>query len=413
MKKRGFLLVADNQHSMAEPKTQRIGISKNVYFLTIAVVAVVGFVAGTRGNELLGAVAPMLGFKVETGTLDLKSVQAAYQQLKLNYDGTLDTQKLIDGAARGMVAAAGDQYTVFMDAKEAAAFDDDLSGQIGGGIGAEIGVRGGQPTIIRVLADNPAEKAGLKAGDVITSVNDQSARGWTADKTATSVRGDAGTTVKLAIMRGTELKDFTVTRQTVNNPSVESSVTDGIGTLTISRFDGETSMLARKAAEGFKQQNVTGVILDLRGNGGGYLTAAQDVAGLWLNDKVVVSERTNGKVVDELKSSTNAILNGIPTMLLVNGSSASASEIVAGALQDYGTATLIGEKTFGKGTVQKVLDLGAGTKLKVTVARWYTPHGKNITKEGITPSQVVGLTAEDADAGRDPQMAAARQKLGQ
>jgi len=413
MKKRGFLLVVDNQHSMAEPKTQRIGISKNVYFLTIAVVAVVGFIAGTRGSELLGAVAPVLGFKVETGTIDLKSVQTVYQQLKANYDGTLDTQKLIDGAARGMVAAAGDQYTVFMDAKEAAAFDDDLSGQIGGGIGAEIGVRNGEPTIIRVLADNPAEKAGLKAGDVIVGVNDQSAKGWTADKTATSVRGEAGTTVKLTVMRGTEPKEFTITRATVSNPSVESSVTDGIGTLTISRFDSETSMLARKAAESFKQQNVKGVILDLRGNGGGYLTAGQDVAGLWLNDKVVVSERTNGKVVDELKSSTNALLDGIPTVLLVNGSSASASEIVAGALQDYGTATLIGEKTFGKGTVQKVLDLGAGTKLKVTVARWYTPHGKNITKEGISPNQTVGLTAEDANAGRDPQMAAARQKLGQ
>jgi carboxyl-terminal processing protease len=413
MKKRGFLLVADNQHSMAEPKQQRTGISKNVYFLTIAVVAVIGFIAGTRGNELLGAVAPVLGFKVETGTIDLKSVQTAYQQLKANYDGTLDTQKLIDGAARGMVAAAGDQYTVFMDAKEASSFNDDLSGQIGGGIGAEIGVRNGEPTIIRVLADNPAEKAGLKAGDVIVGVNDQSAKGWTADKTATSVRGEAGTTVKLNVMRGTELKEFTITRATVNNPSVESSVTDGIGTLRISRFDGETSMLARKAAEGFKQQNVKGVILDLRGNGGGYLTAAQDVAGLWLNDKVVVSERTNGKVVDELKSSTNAVLDGIPTVLLVNGSSASASEIVAGALQDYGTATLIGEKTFGKGTVQKVIDLGAGTQLKVTVARWYTPHGKNITKEGISPNQVVGLTSEDADAGRDPQMAAARQKLAQ
>jgi carboxyl-terminal processing protease len=413
MKKRGFLLVADNQHSMTESKAQRAGISKNVYFLTIAVVAVIGFIAGTRGNELLGAVAPVLGFKVETGTLDLKSVQTVYQQLKANYDGSLDTQKLIDGAARGMVAAAGDQYTVFMDAKEAAAFDDDLSGQIGGGIGAEIGVRTGQPTIIRVLADNPAEKAGVKAGDVIVGVNDQSARGWTADKAATSVRGESGTTVKLAVLRGTETKEFTITRQTVNNPSVTSSVTDGIGTMTISRFDGETSMLARKAAENFKQQNVKGVVVDLRGNGGGYLTAAQDVAGLWLNDKVVVSERTNGKVVDELKSSTNAILNGLPTVLLVNGSSASASEIVAGALQDYGAATLIGEKTFGKGTVQKVLDLGAGTKLKVTVARWYTPHGKNITKEGISPNQAVGLTSEDADAGKDPQMDAARQHLAQ
>jgi carboxyl-terminal processing protease len=131
-----------------------------------------------------------------------------------------------------------------------------------------------------------------------------------------------------------------------------------------------------------------------------------------LNDKVVVSERTNGKVVDELKSGNNALLAGIPTVVLVNGSSASASEIVAGALQDHKAATLVGEKTFGKGTVQKVIDLGAGTILKVTIARWYTPNGKNITKEGITPDQAVELKAEDVNAGKDPQLDAAKQRLG-
>jgi carboxyl-terminal processing protease len=398
---------------MAAPKEKRTGISKSSYFLTIAIVVVVGFVAGTRSNELLGAIGPVLGFKVETSTLDLSSVQKTYQQLKANYDGTIDTQKLIDGASRGLVAAAGDQYTVFMDAKEAKEFDNDLSGQIGGGIGAEIGVRNNQPTIIRVLADNPAEKAGLKASDTIVAINDQSTADWPADKTANAVRGEAGTTVKLTVMRSGESKEFTLTRATVNNPSVESKVENGIGTLTISRFDSETGGLAKKAAQSFKQQNVKGVILDVRGNGGGYLTAAQDVAGLWLNDQVVVSERTGGKVVDELRSGTDAILAGIPTVVLVNGGSASASEIVAGALQDHKAATLVGEKTFGKGTVQKVLDLGAGTSLKVTIARWYTPNGKNITKEGISPDQNVGLSATDSDAGKDPQLDAAKQRLGQ
>jgi len=390
----------------------RGGISKGVFFSSIAIVAVIGFIAGTRGNELLGAVGPLFGLKIETGTLDLSSVQKTYQQLKANYDGTLDTQKLIDGASKGLVAAAGDQYTVFMDAKESKEFDDDLTGQIGGGIGAEIGVRDGKPSIIRVLPNNPAEKAGLKAGDVIALVNDQSTNGWQADKTAAAVRGEAGTTVKLGILRGAESKEFTVTRATVNNPSVESAVENGIGTLTISRFDDETGSLAEKAAQSFRQQGVKGVILDLRGNGGGYLTAAQDVAGLWLTNQTVVSERTNGKVVDELKSGDNALLAGIPTVVLVNGSSASASEIVAGALQDHKAATLIGEKTFGKGTVQKLLDLGGGTKLKVTVARWYTPNGKNITKEGISPDKNVDLTAADADAGKDPQLDAAKKQLG-
>jgi len=398
---------------MAALKEKRSGISKSSYFFTIAVVVVIGFVAGTRSNELLGAIGPVLGFKVETSTLDLSSVQKTYQQLKANYDGPIDTQKMIDGASRGLVAAAGDQYTVFMDAKEAKAFDNDLSGKIGGGVGAEIGIRGGKPTIIRVLTGNPAEKAGLKAGDTIVAVNDQSTIDWQADKTADIIRGEVGTTVKLSIVRGSDTKEFTVTRATVNNPSVEGRVENGIGTLTISRFDDETSNLAKKIAQGFKQQNVKGVILDMRGNGGGYLTAAQDVAGLWLNDQVVVSERTGGKVVDELRSGSDAVLTGIPTVVLVNGGSASASEIVAGALQDHKAATLVGEKTFGKGTVQKVLDLGAGTQLKVTVARWYTPNGKNITKEGISPDQKIELTAADGDAGRDPQYEAAKLRLNQ
>ncbi|MET0980175.1 MAG: S41 family peptidase [Candidatus Saccharimonadales bacterium] len=396
---------------MATPIERPTGVSKNVYFLTIAIVAVIGFVAGTRGNEILGTIAPVLGFKVETSTLDLASVQTAYQQLKLNYDGKIDDAALIDGASRGLVAAAGDEYTVFMDAKEANQFNDDLSGKIGGGVGAEIGLRNEIPTIIRVLPGNPAEKAGMLAGDIIIGINDESTSGWTATKAAEKIRGDVDTTVKIKVVRGGEEKDFVVTRATVNNPSVQTSVENGIGTLTLSRFDDQTSDLARKAAQSFKQQNVRGVILDLRGNGGGYLTAAQDVSGLWLDNKVVVSERTNGAVVDELKSGGNPILTGIPTVVLVNGSSASASEIVAGALQDHKAATLIGEKTFGKGTVQKVIDLGAGTILKVTIARWYTPNGKNITKEGISPDQVVELKAEDTNAGKDPQLDAAKMKL--
>jgi carboxyl-terminal processing protease len=398
---------------MAIHTAKRPGISKNVYFLTIAVTAVIGFVAGTRSSELLGAIAPVFGFKVATGTIDLSAIQRTYQQLAANYDGKLDTKALVDGASRGLVAAAGDRFTVFMDAKEASAFSDDLSGNIGGGIGAEIGLRSDKPTILRVLTGNPAEKAGLLAGDVIVAVNDQQTTGWSADKTATSIRGDVGTTVKVMIDRSGSQKEYTVTRATVDNPSVESKVENGIGVLTISRFDDQTGTLARKAAESFKQQGVKGVILDLRDNGGGYVTAAQDVAGLWLSDKLVVSERTNGTTTDQLQSGSDPVLGGLPTVVLVNSNTASASEIVSGALQDYKVATLIGEKTFGKGTVQKVLDLGAGTRLKVTVARWYTPDGKNIDKEGITPSQIVKMSADDVNAGNDPQMTAAQQRLGQ
>lgn len=388
-------------------------LSKSSLFLLVAATAIVGFVAGTRSNDILAAVGPVFGVKVHTGTLDLSSVQGTYQKLAANYDGTIDKQRLIEGASRGMVAAAGDPYTVYMDAKEAAEFNNDLSGNIGGGIGAEIGLRDEKPTIIRVLKDNPAEKAGLAAGDQIVAVNDQTAIGQTVDKVVANVRGEAGTTVKINVLRSGVPKEFTVTRSTINNPSVDSKIENGVGTLTISRFDSQTGSLTRKVAQQFKDQGVKSIILDLRGNGGGYLGAAQDVAGLWLDDKIVVSERTGDKTTDELKTGKDALLAGIPTVVLVNGGTASASEIVAGALQDYGVAKLLGEKTFGKGSVQQVLDLGGGTVLKVTIAKWYTPKGNNINKQGIAPDQTATLTQQDASSGNDPQLQAALKLLGQ
>jgi len=295
-----------------------------------------------------------------------------------------------------------------MNKKETEEFDNSLTGNIGGGIGVEVGERNGILTVLRLLKDNPAEKAGLQLGDFIIKVNDESVENVSVDQAVSKIRGEAGTTVKLTVVRGGEQKDFTITRAIVNNPSVYSTVKDGVGTMTVMRFDAETGSLARAAAQDFKDQNVKKVVLDLRGNGGGYLTAAQEVASLWLDKKTVVSERTNGKVVDELKTGSNPLLGGIPTVVLVNGSSASASEIVAGALQDHKAAKLVGVKTFGKGSVQKLLMLPGGAQLKVTIASWYTPNGKNISKQGITPDVVIEMTAEDINANRDPQLEAAK-----
>lgn len=380
--------------------------------LILACTAIIGYAAGTRNDQIASIVGPALGFKVTTGSLDLASVQATYRQLKSNYDGNLDDQALINGASRGLVAAAGDQFTIYMDKKEAEEFNKDLSGDIGGGIGAEIGSRSNKPTVIRTLDGTPAQRAGLLAGDVIVAVNDQSTEDWSIDDTVSKIRGEVGTTVKIKVYRGSDTKDFDITREKITSPSVDSKIDGNTGVITMRRFDETTTDLARQAAQDFKDKKVKGVILDLRGNGGGLLTAARDVAGIWLNDKVVVSERTNGKTTDEQRSGTNAILAGVPTVVLVNGSSASASEIVAGALQDYGAATLVGEKTYGKGSVQKLIELPNGSVLKVTIARWYTPKGKNINKQGISPDETVKLSAADANAGRDPQMAAALTRLG-
>ena len=209
------------------------------------------------------------------------------------------------------------------------------------------------------------------------------------------------------MIRDSDTKDFSVTRATINNPSAYGEVRDGVGILTVSRFDNDTGSLARAVTRDFVAQGVRGVVLDLRGNGGGYVTAAQSLAGIWLDNKVVVTERTGTKVVDELKTGSTPILEGVPTVVLVNESSASASEIVAGALHDYDAATLVGTTTFGKGSVQKLVNLQDDAVLKVTIARWYTPNGHNISEKGIDPDVVVERTVEDVNASRDPQLDAA------
>ena len=390
-------------------KPRQRKVSQGVFLASLVLAIIVSFAAGTRSEEIYQIAAPIFGIKVARQPLDTEVMKEAYRQLAANYDGDLDANKLSDGAARGMVKAVGDDYTTFLDKEEAAEFNKSLNGEVSG-IGAEIGVRNLQPTVLRVLDDSPAKKAGLKTGDIFVAVNGTSVAGETASGVADKVTGEAGTTVKLTMRRGSESLDFSITRAQISDPSVRWSVSDDIGILTISRFDDNTGSLARKAAKEFIDKGVKSVIVDLRNNGGGYLTAAQEVASLWLDSgKTVVTEKSRGQVTETVKASGNPTLKGKKTIVLVNGSSASASEIVAGALKDYQAATLVGEKTFGKGTVQKVINLSDDRILKVTVARWYTPQDRNITKEGIQPNQTVKMSSDDNNAGRDPQMARAKE----
>lgn len=412
MKKGNVLKMAKDQvvdKTIGTVKPKQRTISPATFVVSLAIMGIVGFIIGTRSDQITGL---LQGVRVTTDTIDLSSVQKTFQALKANYDGTIDTAALIDGASRGMVAAAGDRYTVFMSKTEADEFNKELSGEVSG-VGAEIGTRADQPTIVRVLTDSPAEKAGLKAGDVITSVNGDSTVGVSNDTVASSIRGDAGTSVKLTVLRAGESVGYTITRAKLNNPSVRWEVKSGVGVITMTRFDTDTTDLARQAAQDFVAQGVKAVILDLRDNGGGYLDAARGVASLWVKDKAIVTEKRGDTVTGTEKASGEPLLAGIKTVVLVNGGTASASEIVAGALQDYKAATIIGEKTFGKGSVQQILTLTDGRILKVTVAKWYTPNGKNITKEGITPDTAVTMTFDDTNAGKDPQFDAAAAYLKQ
>lgn len=374
------------------------------WFLTIVIVAIVSFVAGARSDALFANVASVFGVRTSNKTIDLSSVQKTYQELVANYDGKLDTQKLIYGANRGLVEAAGDPHTAYMDPDETKEFNKSLSGQIGGGIGAEIGLRNNKPTIIKPLENSPAQKAGIKAGEVIVKVNDEASSDWSVEKVVSKIRGEVGTSVKLTLLSDGKTREVSVVRQNIVSPAVESEVDGEIGILKVNRFGDDTVSLSRKYASEFVEKGVKKVILDLRNNPGGTVGAAQGLLGIWLDNQIAMTERRGSEIVKTLRTTGTPILGNMKTVVLINGNSASASEITAGALREYGKATLVGQKSYGKGSVQIVLGLPGGSQMKVTEARWYTPKGKNIDKTGIEPDVKVDLSSDDVNNNVDPQM---------
>lgn len=374
------------------------------WFLTLVIVAIVSFVAGARSDALFANVASVFGVRTSNKTIDLSSVQKTYQELIANYDGKLDTQKLIYGANRGLVEAAGDPHTAYMDPDETKEFDKSLSGQIGGGIGAEIGLRSNKPTIIKPLENSPAQKAGIKAGEVIVKVNDEASSDWSVEKVVSKIRGEVGTSVKLTLLSGSQTREVSVVRQNIVSPAVESKIDGEIGILKVNRFGDDTVSLSRKYASEFVEKGVKKVILDLRNNPGGTVGAAQGLLGIWLDNQIAMTERRGSEIVKTLRTTGTPILGNMKTVVLINGNSASASEITAGALREYGKATLVGQKSYGKGSVQIVLGLPGGSQMKVTEARWYTPKGKNIDKTGIEPDVKIDLSSDDINNNVDPQM---------
>ncbi len=345
--------------------------------------------------------------------LDYSSVSAIYDTLKNNYDGKLTESQLLDGLKEGLAEATKDPYTEYFNPNQAKQFASQLNNSFSG-IGAVLGKDdAGNLIIVSPIKGFPADRAGLQAKDVIVSINGESASGMSPDVAAGKIRGPKGTTVILKILRNkTDNLTFAITRDDIKIPSVSSRILDGnIGYMQIISFSDDTATLARQAATSFKRANVKGVVLDLRGNPGGLLDAAVDVSSLWLPaGKTVVTEKGTGG--DQTYASNGGdILSGIPTAVLIDDGSASASEITAGALHDNGAAQLIGEKSYGKGVVQQLINFSDGSELKVTVASWYRPNGQNINKKGITPDQIVGMTADQSKAGNDTQLQAAEAYL--
>lgn len=348
--------------------------------------------------------------------LNYATVEELYDELRVRYDGKLSEQKLLDGLKSGLAEATGDTYTVYLNAKDAEEFNNQLDGTFSG-IGAELGKDDqGNLVIVAPIDGTPASKADIRPQDIIVSINGKTTVGMSVEEAVTKIRGKAGTDVSLRMLRN-KTQDLTlnIKRETIKIPSVKYEILDGnIGYMQIIRFGDDTKELALVAAEEFKAKNVKGVVLDMRGNPGGRLDASVDISSLWLpKGTTVLQERQNGVVMGtEVATGVNPLL-GIKTAVLIDEGSASASEITAGALKDNKVATLYGVKSFGKGSVQSIETLRGGGELKVTIARWHRPNGQNIDKKGISPDKEIKMTEDDRKNDRDPQKDAAITFIGQ
>jgi carboxyl-terminal processing protease len=334
------------------------------------------------------------------------------QQKFVNKDN-LDVQKMIYGAISGMVDSLGDPYTVFFPPQEAKMFKEDVKGTFEG-VGMEIGVRKGQLRVVSPIEGTPAQRAGLRAGDEILKINGTSTDGLSSDAAASLIRGKKGTQVTLNIFREgwEEAKDFVLTRDVIEVPSLKlefkvDSKGEKIAYINLYQFSAKANYDFNGAAIDILNSDAKKIVLDLRNNPGGYLEIAQSIAGWFLpaGNVVVVEDFGKGEEAKhEYLANGPSDLAGYPVVVLINGGSASAAEILAGALRDNRGIQLVGEKSFGKGSVQELSDLEGGSSIKITVAKWLTPKGSFITDVGLEPDVKVVMTDEDYNNAKDPQL---------
>lgn len=395
--------------SSNEPAERKVSLGSAIVvcFVTLIIGAGIGFYWNNVANDFL----PFLGFQKTTTKNDWSELDEVYDALATNYDGKVDMDTVIEGAKKGIAASVEDIYTAYMTPDEATEFNKSLHGEVGSGIGVVIAKRDNYVRVIRTLPDNPARKAGILSGDIIYKVNGEEVYALESDAIANKMRGASGTEVTVTVVRDGEEKEFTMTRETINNVSVDITYEDKTAIIMVTRFDTDTGKIVANAAKEFSEKGINKVILDLRDNGGGYVSAARDLISLWIDSEKILIQKSIHTADDVTYAAHGqSLLKDMKTIVLVNGTTASASEIVAGALKDYKKATIIGETTYGKGVVQTLLDLSDASLLKVTTARWYTPNGDSIDKTGIKPDEEIINTYEDINAGRDPQLDAAKAK---
>ncbi len=323
---------------------------------------------------------------------------------------SIDTLRF--GAVKGLVNGIGDPYSGFMTPSESTDFQDVLKGKLEG-IGAELTMRNDRIVVVAPLKGSPAAAAGLLPKDIITHAGDTNLENASLQEAVQTIRGPKGTEIVLKIFRpsSSEVLEIPIIRDEITVPSVEQEVITSeegdVGYLAINQFGNDTVQEARAALRELSDLPLAGLVLDLRFNGGGFLDGAIDVASFFLEEGKIVSVHRRGEEVQSHYATGNAILPEVPLVVLINEGSASASEIVSGSLQDHGRATVMGAKSFGKGTVQEVIDFPGGSSLRITIAKWKTPSGKDLSKEGVTPDHEVELSMEEFADGVDHQKDAA------
>ncbi|MHB8710515.1 MAG: S41 family peptidase [Minisyncoccota bacterium] len=396
--------------------------------ISFALVAVLffsaGLIMGANGSaNAIVSHTPFLGDGLDATpdqSVDLADFWKAWNALGANYVITHASSTLpsardrIFGAISGLAASYGDPYTTFFPPAEAKAFADNISGSFAG-VGMEIDIKDSVLVVVAPLKGTPAEKAGIKAGDQIAAIDGKSTDGLSIDEAVSEIRGPVGTTVDLTVIRRGKPLDIKIVRDTIQVPEIDDGLdaASGVYHIALYEFTSNSADLFDQAFARFRVSGSKKLVLDLRGNPGGYLDAAVDIASHFIQKgAVVVTEDFGGKAPNQVHTSLgyDDMPAGTKIVVLIDGGSASASEILAGALQDAHIATLIGTKSFGKGSVQTLLDLDGGS-LKVTVARWITPAGHWIMGNGVTPDITVPFTEADAAAKKDPQMARAVQFL--
>lgn len=321
---------------------------------------------------------------------------------------SLQVDKLRFGAVQGLVRGVGDPYSAFMTPKESNDFQEVMRGELEG-IGAELTMREGRIVVVAPLKGSPASVAGLLPQDVITHVDGKDMSEFSLHDAVNIIRGPKGTDVTLTVFRPqiSDKLDITITRDEIKVPSVEYEVietgTGAVGYIEVNQFGEDTVREARAAAKALSHEEIAGIVLDLRFNGGGYLDGAIDIASIFLRDGKIVSVHRRGEEVESHYAYGDPIIPDLAMAILINEGSASASEIVSGALQDHSRATIIGKKSFGKGTVQEVVDLPQGSSLRITVAKWHTPNGKDLSEEGVIPDIEVEMDMEAFVDGEDAQ----------